>query len=181
MGVDPVIVQKVASNVRAEVLPRAQAYKFDPAIVEKIAQKVPIFSGMTMACLMDTLAVAENFTVQAGELVFAEGDIGNSFYVLIKGEVVVEKSSAGKAAPLVRLGPGECFGEMALVGNEVRTATVRALDEVIAIRFYRELIDSNPESAHIIYRNIARILAARLGQSSIQLADLVVQTRAAGT
>ncbi|MEK9802453.1 MAG: cyclic nucleotide-binding domain-containing protein [Curvibacter sp.] len=174
MGIDPAIVQNIAERVRAEVLPArtAPALKLDPAIIQKIAQKVPIFAGMSQACLLATLATGEHFTIQPGEAVFREGDMGNSFYVLIAGEVVVEKQRGGRPVELARLGPGECFGEMALVGNDVRSATVRATAAVVAMRFYRELIDSNAESASIIYRNIARILAARLGESSLMLAEL---------
>jgi CRP-like cAMP-binding protein len=175
MGIDPAIVQNIAQRVRAEVLPRTQsapALKLDPAIIQKIAQKVPIFAGMSQADLLATLATGEHFTVGTGETVFREGDMGNSFYVLIAGEVVVEKLRDGRPVELTRLGSGECFGEMALVGNDVRSATVRALVQVVAMRFYRELVDSNPESASAIYRNIARILAARLGESSLRLADL---------
>jgi CRP-like cAMP-binding protein len=181
MGINPAIVQNIAERVRAEVLPQraASALKLDPAIIQKIAQKVPIFAGMSQPCLLDTLATGEHFTVQAGEAVFREGDMGNSFYVLIAGDVVVEKIRDGKPVELTRLGPGECFGEMALVGNDVRSATVRATGPLVAMRFYRELIDANPESASAIYRNIARILAGRLGESSVMLADLKKRDSAA--
>lgn len=175
MSIDPAIVQNIAERMRAEVLPRNPSppvLKLDPAIIQKIAQKVPIFAGMSQDALLATLATGEHFAVGAGEAVFREGDMGNSFYVLIAGDVVVEKQHAGKPVELKRLGPGECFGEMALVGNDVRSAAVRALGPVVAMRFYRELIDGHPESASIIYRNIARILAARLGESSVMLADL---------
>lgn len=175
MKVDPAIVQIHAENVRAEVIDRTPTLKLDPAILQKIKQKVPIFSGMTPECLMSTLAVAEYFPVKAGDVVFNERDIGDSFFVLIAGEVLVEKTSGGKTVELARLSAGNCFGEMALVGNHLRSATVRAVDDVVTMRFYRELIDSNPESAHIIYRNIASILATRLDESSVMLADLVVQ------
>lgn len=175
MGIDPTIIRSVAETVRAEVLTRAPGLRLDPALIQKIAQKVPIFAGMSQPLLLATLATGEHFSVKAGETVFRENDMGNSFYVLIAGDVVVEKVREGKAVELVRLGPGECFGEMALVGNDLRSATVRALDHVVAIRFYRELIDSSPESAAIIYRNIARILGARLGESSVMLTNLATQ------
>ncbi|WP_296444693.1 cyclic nucleotide-binding domain-containing protein [Rhodoferax sp. UBA5149] len=173
MKVDPAIVQIFAENVRAEVLVRPTAIKLDPAIIQKIKEKVPIFSGMTPDCLMRTLAVAEYFPIKAGEVVFNERDIGDSFFVLIAGEVIVEKSRNGKVIELARLNAGSCFGEMALVGNHLRSATVRATRDAVTMRFYRELVDANPESAHIIYRNIARILASRLDESSVMLADLV--------
>ena len=174
MGVDPTIVQSVAERMRAEVLPKAApALRLDQSIIEKIAQRVPIFAGMSRADMVAVLATGEHFSVDPGQPVFREGDIGNSFYVLITGDVVVEKLRDGRPVELKRLGPGECFGEMALVGNDLRSATVRALgDVVVAMRFYRELIDSNPEGAAAIYRNIARILASRLGESSVLLAEL---------
>ncbi len=176
MKVDPAIVQIFAENVRAEIIPRATVIKLDAAIIQKIKQKVPIFSGMTPDCLTQTLAMAEYFSVKAGEVVFKERDIGDSFFVLINGEVQIEKLSHGKTVKLVLLGAGHCFGEMALVGNHVRSATVRATRDTVTMRFYRELIDANPESAHVIYRNIASILARRLDESSVTLADLVGQS-----
>ena len=131
---------------------------------------------MTPDCLTRTLAVAEYFSVKAGDVVFNERDIGDSFFVLIDGEVLIEKLSNGKVVELTRLGAGHCFGEMALVGNHLRSATVRAVRDTVTMRFYRELIDAHSESAHVIYRNIASILAKRLDQSSITLADLVGQS-----
>lgn len=178
MKVDPAIVQIFAENVRAEVIVPVAGIKLDPAIIKKIKQKVPIFSGMSSDRLMSTLSVAEYFAVKTGEVVFNERDIGDSFFVLIAGEVLVEKLRNGKTVELARLGAGHCFGEMALVGNHLRSATVRATRDVVAMRFYRELIDATPESAHVIYRNIARILASRLDESSELLADLVGQSAA---
>ena len=175
MKIDPAIVQIFAENVRAEVIVRPAPVKLDSTIVEKIKQKVPIFNGMTPDCLMRTLAVAEYLPVKAGDVVFNEGDIGDSFFVLVAGEVLVEKLSNGRTVTLARLTSGDCFGEMALVGNHVRSATVRVTRDAVTMRFYRELVDANAESAHIIYRNIARILASRLHESSELLVHLVGQ------
>lgn len=171
MKVDPAIVQMSAENVRAEVIARQPALKLDPAIVQKIRQQVPIFKGMSPDCLMRTLAMAEYFSVKTGEVLFNEEDIGESFFVLIAGEVRVEKLRNGQVVELARLSAGQCVGEMALVSQRLRSATVRALRDTVTMRFYRELIDTNPESAHIIYRNIASILARRLDDSSVTLAE----------
>jgi CRP-like cAMP-binding protein len=167
-------VQLHAENVRALVLAPG-GFRLDAQIIGKISRGVPVFGGMTSECLMSTLACAENYPVKAGEAIFSEGDIGSAFYVLIAGEVVVQKLRNADVVTLVKLGPGECFGEMALVRNDVRSATVRATENSVTMRFNRERVDENLQSAHVIYRNIARILAARLDDSSIMLADLVVQ------
>ena len=173
MKADPAIVQLVAENVRAEVLQRPAGLKLERAIVEKIAAKVQVFQGMEHDCLMRTLAMAEHMPFAPGEVVFHEGDIGTSFHVLIAGEVVVEKGREGGAVELARLHPGECFGEMALVRNRLRSATVRAFGAASTMRIDRERLDAYPDSARVVYRNIARILAGRLEESSELLADLV--------
>jgi len=172
MKIDPAIVQLSAENVRAKVLPRVEALQLDPAMVQKIRQRVPIFSGMSVDCLMQTLALAQHFSAHAGDVICEEGELGDAFYVLISGEVRIEKGQQTPAVELARLGPGHCFGEMALVGRHVRSATVRALKDSIIMRFERARVDANDESAHIIYRNIAGILASRLQSSSEQLVDL---------
>jgi CRP-like cAMP-binding protein len=169
---DPSIIQMAAENVRANVLPRPVTLSLDPSIVQKIKQRVPIFSGMSQDCLIRTLAVAVHCAVRADEAVFREGDSGDSFFVLISGEVRVEKLTQHKLVELARLGSGHCFGEMALVGKHQRSATVRASQDCVIMRFERAQIDAMPESAHIIYRNIAGILASRLENSSEQLADM---------
>jgi NADH:ubiquinone reductase (H+-translocating) len=65
---------------------------------------------------------------EPGQIVFREGDRGDWLYIVTEGEVEVLKSDgAGTAAPLRRLGPGECFGEIALVSDRPRSATVRAV------------------------------------------------------
>lgn len=175
MRVDPTIARIFAENVRAEVIAPPPVVKLDLAMVQKIKKMVPMFSGMSPECLTHTLAMAEYFPVKAGEVVFNEGDIGDSFFVLISGEVVVEKFRHGQAVELARLAAGHCFGEMALVGRPVRTACVRATRDAMTLRFYRDLVDANVESAHIMYRNMASILASRLDDASMTLTALATQ------
>jgi NADH:ubiquinone reductase (H+-translocating) len=65
---------------------------------------------------------------EPGQIVFREGDRGDWLYIVAEGEVEVFKNDgAGAPAPLRRLGPGECFGEIALVSDRPRSATVRAV------------------------------------------------------
>lgn len=175
MKVDPAVVRIFAENVRADIIVRPAGLNLEPAIVQKIASKVSVFRGMTPDCLMSTLAMGENMPVKAGEVVFNEGDIGSSFHVLIAGEVVVEKIRNGQVVPLARISAGECFGEMALVGSPLRSASVRAVRDSVTMRFDRERVDSYPDSAHIIYRNIARILSSRLDTSSEMLTQLTLR------
>ena len=163
-------------NERADLGPK-MAIKLEPSIVQKIQQKVPVFKGMSTERLVRFLAKADVFPVNEGDAIFVEGEKGNSFFVIISGEVKVEKRTEANNVELTRLGTGECFGEMSLVGNQLRTATIRAASKCITIRFLREVVDANPEAAHFIYRNIANILAARLEQSSGKLVNAIHQAQ----
>lgn len=176
MKVDPTIARIFAENVRADIIQRPVGVNLDPAIVQKIARNVQVFRGMTHDCLISTLAIAERSPFKAGEAVFCEGDVGTSFHVLVVGEVVIEKERGGLVVPLATLHPGECFGEMALVANTLRSASVRAVTDAVTMRFDRERVDAYSDSAHIIYRNIACILATRLDTSSELLAERMVRS-----
>ena len=96
--------------------------------------------------------------------------MGKSFYVIIVGAVSVQKMHDGQDVVLARMGAGECFGEMALVRDDIRTATVVAVRDCAALCFERERIDAHPQIAHPVYKNIAAILAKRLEERSGQSA-----------
>ncbi len=170
--IDPDVAYLFAQNVGAKYIkepippaqpvPAAPALKLDAHIVKKIADSVAIFAGMPQESLLRTLAIAELRQFKSGSVVFAEGDVGHSFFVLIVGAVTVQKMRDGQPVVLARMGVGDCFGEMALVRDDVRSATVVAVRDCTALCFERERIDAHPQSAHLIYKNIAAILARRL-------------------
>jgi NADH dehydrogenase len=64
---------------------------------------------------------------ERGDVVFNEGDVGDSLFMILSGQVEVSKRFAGEQRVIGRLGPGEYFGEMALLGRHPRNATTRAL------------------------------------------------------
>ena len=64
---------------------------------------------------------------KAGEVIFHQGDIGNTMFVIQDGEVEAVAESNGEEYRLRSMGPNEFFGEMALFEKEVRTATIRAI------------------------------------------------------
>lgn len=71
------------------------------------------------------------------------GDRGDRLYVLVDGEVEVTKHVSGRGdVVLRRLGPGECFGEIALVSDQARSATVRSLTSVNVLAVDRDAFNS---------------------------------------
>lgn len=174
--IDPSVAQLFAQNVGAKPLARedaapaarASTHRLEPALVQKITQNVAMFAHMDVEQVQLVLARGEMQRHAAGAQVFAEGDMGQTCHVVLKGVVEVRRQQGGESQRLAALGPGECFGEMALVRDEVRTASVVAQGDCVTLRLDRSAIDAHTACAAAIYRNIAAILAQRLQQQTAQ-------------
>jgi CRP-like cAMP-binding protein len=74
----------------------------------------------------------------AGETIVREGEIASRFYVITSGEVEVVQHGDGREHQLRRLGPGRHFGELALLQNSKRTASVRAITDTTVLAIARQ-------------------------------------------
>lgn len=95
----------------------------------KVLRRSPLFELLSSAELQVLADLSRPLRFAAGERIFAEGDVGDSLFVLGAGEVMVSRHET-PGAPLAVLGPPAAFGEMALVDREHRSATVTARTEV---------------------------------------------------
>lgn len=157
--------------------PVTPAIRLDPLIVKKIADRVAIFANLPQDGLLATLGIGEVRPYKTGEVLFREKELGSSFYVVIVGTVAVQKMRDGQALVVATLGVGECFGEMALVRDDVRTATVVAQTDCVTLCFQRARIDAYPSISSVIYKNIAGVLARRLDERNISLTELMVKNQ----
>jgi|YNPMSStandDraft_2_1061718.scaffolds.fasta_scaffold00029_50 CRP-like cAMP-binding protein len=87
-------------------------------------------------------------TFKKGEIIFGEFEPGDSFYVIQEGKVRVTKIIENKEKTLDVFGPGDIFGEMAIIENQPRSATVESITDVKVLEFNKEnfksLLQSNP-------------------------------------
>jgi MFS family permease len=95
----------------------------------ELLRRVPMLALLPEPQLERLAAESEQIRLRAGEVVFSEGDPGDRFYVVEEGEVEI----AGKT-----FGPGEAFGEIALLRDVPRTATVTAREDVVLRAIKRE-------------------------------------------
>lgn len=99
--------------------------------------------------------------IEAGETVFGAGDFGDKVYFIVKGEAAVERNGS----PLATLQAGDVFGEAALISNQPRNATVRAVTplDVVAVSrdAFRELLGNLPG----LESTMQSIMCARMGRS----------------
>jgi CRP/FNR family cyclic AMP-dependent transcriptional regulator len=95
----------------------------------KSLNQVPLFAGLSKRERERVARWADEIDEPAGYLLVNQGNFAHEFFVLLEGTVEVSKDGEH----LADLGPGDFFGEIALVGHERRTATVRATTPVRAV------------------------------------------------
>lgn len=96
----------------------------------------PLFSGLTQEALESFVSELQLVHLAGGDVLFREGDPGDALYVIVEGEVIVEIEGPPRVE-LVRLGPGEFIGEVALMTDQPRSATVSAADDSELLRIDR--------------------------------------------
>lgn len=116
--------------------------------------------------------------VEAGQPVFREGDTAREMYVVLGGEMEVQKRARrGSETRVAVLGPGDWFGEMSILDVQPRSATVVALAPSRLLRVTSESLDGlyrrDLKAYSLIVLNIARELSRRLRVADALIADIV--------
>jgi CRP-like cAMP-binding protein len=123
---------------------------------------VPFFSSMSEQDLAAVAQQTDEISVAAGTVVAREGDLGDQFFVIESGTAEVTRDGA----PVAKLGAGDFFGEIALIREERRTATVTASSPTVLIVMtgssFRSLDSSTPE----VREAVSRALVERRGSVS---------------
>jgi CRP-like cAMP-binding protein/di/tricarboxylate transporter len=129
----------------------------------------PLLSQLGRVDLARLAGELEEQHFRPGDVIVREGDPGDSFYVIKSGEAGV---TVGAETFDALLRPGECFGEMALLGDTPRTASVVARTEVTVWRLSRERFDAIVTRERAIARSIERTLTQRLALTSRELSAM---------
>ena len=124
-----------------------------------LIRKVPLFSRLSKTELRDLAMLADEIDLRDGKEMTRQGHPGREFFVLLEGTADVRKNGR----KINTLGPGDFFGEIALVSREPRTATVTATSPVrtlvITDRSFRRLLDESPQVKTKVMEAMAKRLA----------------------
>jgi CRP/FNR family transcriptional regulator, cyclic AMP receptor protein len=127
-----------------------------PGRVETL-QRLPLFEGLEDVALAKIAAVAEERAFTAGDVLVREGSLGLAVFFIVDGHCEVRHEAAGKV--LATLGPGEVFGEMALLDPGPRTASVVALDDVVVYTLsnwhFKPIVEEHPSVALHMLKTLA--------------------------
>ena len=125
----------------------------------EMLRKVPMFSKLDLSKLKLVAFTSELCTYDGGQILFEAGDAADSAYVIMQGEVeIIVETEAGPIVEVV-LGRNELVGELGVLTNSPRSATVRARDGLVALRItddmFHKLIVENPEVALDVMRQLS--------------------------
>ncbi len=135
---------------------------------------IPLFEAVPRARRAEAARVIDRLTVSAGKVLIRQGELAHEFFVILDGVADVVRDGRLVAV----LGPGDFFGEIALVGAPFRTATVVARSEldlaVVARREFRTLLRRFPDRRR--HRALGRASEGRLGTQGGR-GPIVIQPR----
>ena len=131
-----------------------------------LLSETDLFAGQDAAVLQEFAGKAERVYVAPGEYLMREGETGDRFYVLVSGRLRVQvKQADGTDANVGEVGRNEVVGEMALIADEPRSATVIAIRDSELLMFTREDFENLVANHPMAILKIARRIVARLKQS----------------
>lgn len=140
---------------------------------------VALFDGLNDDQINQVAAIVFKESVPAGSNILQEGEEGDRMYIIQEGTAEVSRTLTLKVTrndfgqkekTFIRLSPGFFFGEMALLENDVRSATVATITDctlfVIDQINFNGLCESYPDIGYKILRNIARTISGRLRRTN---------------
>ncbi|MGQ9366342.1 cyclic nucleotide-binding domain-containing protein [Azospirillum sp. ST 5-10] len=128
-------------------------------------RRIPLFANIDVAKLKLLAFTSERMTFKAGEELFHQDDPGNSAYIVLDGEAEVVIHTAEGTLPVAVLGRSEIVGEIAILCDVPRTATVRARNDLTTLCISKELFFRLVTEFPQIAVQIMRVLAHRLDQT----------------
>ena len=125
----------------------------------ELLKKVPLFTGCSKSELRELAKTADELDLRQGTVLTREGRPGREFFVLIDGNAEVTK----KGKKIAELGPGDWLGEIALITDSPRTATVTASTPVdvlvITDRRFRSVVETMPSIAMKVLASVGERLS----------------------
>jgi diguanylate cyclase (GGDEF)-like protein len=120
-----------------------------------VARKTELLAALPEPMLRGLLEESRELVLDPNEILFEEGTAGKTMYLVLEGELEVYKGDRRIALG----GPGQCFGEMALIDGKVRAASLRATTRTLLLEVsgeqFQETIASNPAALMILARTIS--------------------------
>ncbi len=127
---------------------------------------IPLFSRLDRVDMAKLIPELEKNSFSSGEILFNQGDNGDSLFIIVNGTAKVFYEQNGKVKDLNFLGPGEYFGEMALLTGEPRSAGIQAVTDLTVFKLSKERFKDIIKKHHSLAIHFNELLARRLAATN---------------
>jgi CRP-like cAMP-binding protein len=145
-----------------------------------LLRRIPLFANIDTSKLKLLAFTSERLMFESGAVLFREGDRGDSAFLILSGKVSVSVSSPNGEVVVAAIGSHNIIGEMALLGEMPRTATLTATEPLEALKIKKDQFFQLLRDLPQMTLEIMRELAVRLNNANKELSAAHAKLRAAG-
>ena len=138
-----------------------------------LLRKIPLFANLEPSKLKLLAFTSERITYDAGQILFHQGDMGDAAYIIVEGEAEVKVGTPNGDLTVATLKRNDFVGEIAILCDVPRTATVQAKSRVVTLRIAKELFFRLIAEFPQMSVEIMRELASRLEHTTSQLREAI--------
>lgn len=139
----------------------------------ELLRKIPLFANLEPSKLKLLAFTSERITYEQDQILFRQGDMGDAAYIIVEGEAEVTVSTPNGEIVVATLSRNDFVGEIAILCDVPRTATVQAKTKVVTLRIAKELFFRLIAEFPQMSVEIMRVLASRLEHTTAQLREAV--------
>lgn len=135
-------------------------------------KNIEIFADLSVNELAAVASVTEEAAFDEMEMVFREGETGDTLFLIVEGEVAVIKDcNADREFELDTIGPGDYFGDMALFGDDRRSATIRVKKDARFLTLNKQELQEIVREYPQIALHVCRVLSVRIRRLHGKISD----------
>jgi CRP-like cAMP-binding protein len=135
----------------------------------EILRQIPLFANIDPAKLKLMAFASERLTFQNGQSLFRQGDPGDAAYIIVEGTADIIVDTPSGPITVATLAKNDIVGEIAILCDVPRTATVTAMGELVTLKITKDLFFRMVTDFPEMGVEIMRVLAHRLEQTTAQL------------
>jgi len=141
----------------------------------ELLRNIPLFAKLEPSKLKLLAFTSERITYEADQVLFRQGDVGDAAYIIVDGSAKVLVETGEGEIEVATLGRNDFVGEIAILCDVPRTATVRASSQTVTLRITKDLFFRLVTEFPQMSVEIMRDLASRLEQTTQQLREALAQ------
>ena len=141
----------------------------------ELLRRIPLFARVEPAKLKLLAFASERLTFAPNQELFHEGDTADAIYIIVDGEAEVIAETPQGPMTFRKLGKNEIVGEIGILGNVPRTATIKASSPLVTLRITKDLFFNMITEFPAMGVEIMRVLAHRLEDTTTQLREALAR------